>query len=439
MVEEADIDGAPFGRYRLIELLGRGGMGEVWRAFDTVTERGVALKLLPAHLSGDEEFQRRFRREAKAAARLREPHAVPIHDLGEIDGKLFVTMRLVDGCDLHQLLTRGPMDPGLAVGIIEQIASALDAAHRIGLVHRDVKPSNILVGEDDFAYLIDFGIARVIGETVLTSTGVTVGTWPYMAPERFRSGVADASADVYSLACVLYQALTCWPPFPGQTLEQIVAAHMFQPPPRPSLVRGDVPAAMDDVIATGMAKDPRLRFPTAKALARAARDALGGSAASVRGGLTESSQRSSGGWIDPVVPVAATSVDRPANVTAAAVLAFLCAIGPALIGVVGFVEGLGKRDVVYLITALVFAGVAGTLVWGGFMALRGATARCLRRPPLVFGGVLVALSVIALTAGTFALAQAIAMFALSTLMFLCSLLVRAPSASVFFRSRSQRR
>lgn len=159
-VEEADIDGVPFGRYRLVDLLGRGGMGEVWRAFDTVTERVVAVKLLPAHLAGDAGFQQRFSREAKAAASLREPHVVPIHDLGQIDGRLFVTMRLVDGYDLQALLARGPLEPTRAVSIIEQIGSALDAAHRIGLVHRDVKPSNILVGDDDFAYLIDFGIAR---------------------------------------------------------------------------------------------------------------------------------------------------------------------------------------------------------------------------------------------------------------------------------------
>jgi serine/threonine-protein kinase len=252
-------------------------MGEVWRAFDTVTERTVAVKVLPAHLAGDEGFEQRFLREAKAAASLNEGHVVPIYDFGETDGRLFVAMRLVDGHDLQALLANGPLAPERAVAITEQIASALQAAHAIGLVHRDVKPSNILVAEDDFAYLIDFGIARVAGETGLTSTGMTLGTWPYMAPERFRTGTVDARADVYALACVLHQALTGQQPFPGESLEQIAAGHMFEPPPRPSQIRGSVTAAMDEVIATGMAKDPDERFTNAKDLARAARLALSNS------------------------------------------------------------------------------------------------------------------------------------------------------------------
>jgi serine/threonine protein kinase len=206
------VEGTPFGRYRLIELLGRGGMGEVWRAFDTLTERTVAVKVLPTHLIDDTMFQQRFRREARAAASLDEPHVVPIYDFGDIDGRLYVSMRLVEGEDLQAVLDRGPLSPQRAVRIIEQIASALHAAHRIGLVHRDVKPHNILIAEDDFAYLIDFGIARAAGDTSLTSSGITIGTWSYMAPERFRSGAAEAPADVYSLTCVLHQCLTGGPP-----------------------------------------------------------------------------------------------------------------------------------------------------------------------------------------------------------------------------------
>jgi len=145
------VEGTPFGRYRLIELLGRGGMGEVWRAYDTAMDRVVALKVLPANLADDQVFQERFRREAKAAAGLDEPHVVPIHDFGEIGGRLFVTMRLIKGRDLQDLLHDGPLPPARAVWIIEQIAPALHAAHEVGLVHRDVKPSNILVTNDDFA------------------------------------------------------------------------------------------------------------------------------------------------------------------------------------------------------------------------------------------------------------------------------------------------
>ena len=181
---QAGGDGTPFGRYRLIELLGRGGMGEVWRAHDTVTDRVVAIKVLPAILSEDEDFQRRFRREAHAAARPDTPHVVPIHDYGEIDGRLFVSMRLINGRDLADVLADGPLDPSRAVRIIDQVAKALHAAHDVGLIHRDIKPSNILLDRDDFAYLIDFGIARAADDTRLTKTGGTIGTFAYIAPER---------------------------------------------------------------------------------------------------------------------------------------------------------------------------------------------------------------------------------------------------------------
>ncbi len=269
------MEGTPFGRYQLVELLGRGGMGDVWRAYDTVTDRVVAVKVLPAHLANDQTFQERFRREARAAAGLNNPHVVPIHDFGEIDGRLFVDMRLIEGEDLGTLLASGPLPPQRAIKIIEQIALALFAAHRIGLVHRDVKPSNILVTEDDFAYLIDFGIARAAGEAGLTNTGAAVGTWAYMAPERFSTGAADARADVYALTCVLYEALTGESPFPGTTLEQIATAHMLQPPPKPSMVRPQIPQAMDHVIDTGMAKEPDQRYTSTKDLATAARAAVG--------------------------------------------------------------------------------------------------------------------------------------------------------------------
>lgn len=249
-------------------------MGEVWRSYDTAIYRFVALKVLPTDLANDEVFQERFRREARAAAGLDEPHVVPIHDFGEVDGRLFVTMRLINGRDLQQLLGAGPLAVARAVAIIEQIASALHAAHQVGLVHRDVKPSNILVTEDDFAYLIDFGIARSVGETGLTLTGATVGTWSYMAPERFRDGGIEPSSDIYALACVLYQAMTAQLPYPGTTLEQVAMAHMTAPPPKPSAQRRGIPAAMDQVIAKGLAKQPNQRYLTAKDLAKAARAAL---------------------------------------------------------------------------------------------------------------------------------------------------------------------
>jgi tetratricopeptide (TPR) repeat protein/predicted Ser/Thr protein kinase len=268
------VKGTPFGPYRLIEMLGRGGMGEVWRAYDTATDRVVALKLLPSHFAADDVFKRRFRREAHAAARLSEPHVVPIHTYGEIERRLFVDMRLINGRDLHALIAAGPLDPVRAVLIIEQTAKALQATHNAGLVHRDVKPSNILVTEDDFAYLIDFGIARAAGEAGSTTSGGVIGTVHYMAPERFTRGPVNARSDTYSLACVLHECLTGSCPFPGDSIEQQLAAHLATPPPRPSSARPTVPTAFDAVIAKGMAKEPSQRYPTIVELARAARGAL---------------------------------------------------------------------------------------------------------------------------------------------------------------------
>jgi serine/threonine protein kinase, bacterial len=268
------VENTPFGQYRLIELLGRGGMGEVWRAYDTVTDRIVALKLLPEHFAADSIFNQRFRREAHAAASLNEPHVVPIHTYGEIEGRLFVDMRLIEGRDLQTVLADGPLSPTRAVLIIQQVAAAVHAAHKVGLVHRDIKPSNILLDDNDFAYLIDFGIARAVGETGLTATGGLIGTLSYMAPERFSTGQADARSDIYALACVLYECLTGRGPFPGDSLEQQLAGHLTTPPPRPSST--GAPAELDAVIATGMAKNPEKRYPTTVDLASAAHDAITG-------------------------------------------------------------------------------------------------------------------------------------------------------------------
>lgn len=269
---ETSVEGAPFGRYRLVELLGRGGMGEVWRAYDTVTNnRTVAIKVLPPHLAQDAIFAQRFRREADAAAKLNSPHVIPIHTYGEIDGRLYVDMRLVEGRDLQAVLADGPLEPERAVRIIEQVAKALHAAHKVGLVHRDVKPSNILLDEDDFVYLIDFGIARALDDTRMTGTGNTVGTFLYMAPERLSERPdEDARADIYALACVLYESLTGHPPFTVTSVGGLVAAHLNTPPPLPSQSAGDALAQFDGVIAKGMAKDPEKRFATTVELAQAA-------------------------------------------------------------------------------------------------------------------------------------------------------------------------
>ena len=269
------MDEVSFGRYRLIELIGQGSMGQVYRAHDTVIGRDVAVKILPVELGLVEGYRERFRREAHTAARLTEPHIIPIHDTGEIDGRLYLVMPVIDGQDLSLLLKQdGPIPPARAVGMIEQLASALDTAHAAGLVHRDVKPSNALVTGRDFVYLIDFGIAHDEAGTKLTQAGSTVGTLAYMAPERFTAGVVDARADVYALACVLHECLTGLRPYPGSSVEQQITGHLTLPVPAPSRLNSAVPGGFDEVIALGMAKDPEQRYQSAAELARAARDAL---------------------------------------------------------------------------------------------------------------------------------------------------------------------
>ncbi|SEF20821.1 serine/threonine protein kinase [Amycolatopsis pretoriensis] len=267
-----------FGPYRVESLIARGGMGEVLRAYDSRHDRVVALKLLAPEFAADRDFQERFRREAHAVARLREPHVIPIHAYGEIDGRLYLDMRLVDGDDLgSRLAAGGPLAPAEAVDVVGQVAQALAAAHAEGLVHRDVKPSNVLVGATGFAYLVDFGIARAAGPaTGITATGGAVGTLDYMAPERFTDAPADHRVDVYSLACVLHQCLTGSKPFTATTAASLIGAHLHQPPPLPSALRPGLPAAFDAVIARGMAKDPAVRFGSVTELAAAARAALGG-------------------------------------------------------------------------------------------------------------------------------------------------------------------
>ncbi len=267
-----------FGPYDVLDLIGHGGMGEVYRARDTRRGRLIALKLLPGGLAGDSDYLARFRREQMVAARLRDPHVVPIHDFGEIDGRLFIDMRLVDGEDLGSLVTReGPLDPGRAVELVSQVALALDSAHADGLVHRDVKPGNVLVAARDFVYVVDFGIAVSIGsrQTALTMTGATVGTLGYMAPERFTHQPLDCRVDIYSLSCVLYECLTGTRPFEGEDLPSMMYAHLNVPPPVPSRLITGIPAALDAVVVRGMAKDPAGRFGTAAELAGAARAALG--------------------------------------------------------------------------------------------------------------------------------------------------------------------
>jgi len=263
--------GTRFGPYELNALIGVGGMGEVYRAYDTVKERTVAVKVLRAEMASDPNYQERFRRESRVAARLQEPHVIPVHDFGDINGVLYIDMRLVDGGSLKdELRANSPLDPGRATSIIAQVAAALDAAHADGLVHRDIKPENVLLTPDDFAYLVDFGIAHGGGNASMTMTGLIIGSCAYMSAERFSGGQVGPSSDVYSLTCLLYESLTGRPPFETGDLRQLMTAHMFSPPPRPSIMRRGINRAFDDVIAKGMAKKPADRFASAGELAKAA-------------------------------------------------------------------------------------------------------------------------------------------------------------------------
>jgi serine/threonine protein kinase len=301
------VDATPFGHYQLQTLIGRGGMGEVYRAYDTKTDRIVALKVLPPHLAEDATFQQRFRRESQAAAGLNDPHVVPIHGYGEIDGRLYLDMRLIEGRNLGTMLEEAegkPLGAAFAVNVVEQVATALDAAHAAGLIHRDVKPSNILITDRDFVYLIDFGLARTAGEKGLTTAGNTLGTLAYMAPERFEGAQIDPRADIYALTCVLFECITGARPYPADSYEQQIKGHMMSPPPKPSTLDPKL-SAFDDVIAKGMAKKPVKRYQSAGELAAAARRALQTPVRSMGRSGKHSKQRSAGGMSRRALAIAA--------------------------------------------------------------------------------------------------------------------------------------
>ncbi|MFC9475057.1 protein kinase [Nocardia sp. NPDC056952] len=266
--------GSMFGRYEIRRLLGVGGMGEVYEAYDTSKNRVVALKMLNRELAGDPTFVQRFRRESQAMASVQEPHVIPVHDWGEVDGVLYIDMRLVKGVDLKERLQQhGRLTPVEAVQVVEQIAFALDAAHEVGLVHRDVKPGNILLTGNLFAYLVDFGIAHTATDPQLTSAGSAVGSMAYMAPERFESVPMSPSVDTYALTCVLYECLVGRVPYPVNSLAGAIGSHQMAPAPRPSAADATL-STFDPVVERGMAKRPDQRYATPVDLARAARAAL---------------------------------------------------------------------------------------------------------------------------------------------------------------------
>jgi CHASE2 domain-containing sensor protein len=264
--------------YRVDALIARGGMGIVYRATQLSLERQVALKLIATERADDFEFRERFKSESRLAALIEHANVIPVYEAGEDDGLLFIAMRLVDGVDLDHLVTiGGPFAPERAARITTQIAGALDAAHARGLVHRDVKPANVLLtfDEPEHAYLTDFGIAKQLGAlTGITRAGEWVGTLDYLAPEQIRGDRVGVEADIYALTGLLYRCLTGSTPFPRNSQAATMWAHLSAVPPPVSRLREELRDA-DEVLARGLAKDPAQRFPSAGALAAAFARALG--------------------------------------------------------------------------------------------------------------------------------------------------------------------
>lgn len=267
--------------YRIEDVAGEGGMGVVYRATQLGLERNVALKLITPELGEDDEFRERFKRESKTAAAIEHPNVIPVHEAGEADGRLFISMRFIEGTDLRaMILSEGRLEPKRAARILSQVASALDAAHAHGLVHRDIKPANVLIARhdgDDHAFLTDFGLTKQTGsQSGLTRTGTWVGTLDYIAPEQILGGTVDARSDVYALGCLMFHVLSGQIPYQRDSDVAKLWSHMNDPPPRLSEEVPGITKDLDLVIGRAMAKDPDDRYPSASDFARAVDAALEG-------------------------------------------------------------------------------------------------------------------------------------------------------------------
>ncbi len=281
MTPSLPLVGEDFAGYLVRGVLGRGGMSVVYEAENARLGNTVALKVLAPELSTDDTFRARFLKESRLAASLNHPNVIPIYDSGPCDGMLYIAMRYVAGSDLRTILnTHERISPGEALALIGQAGRALDAAHRLGLVHRDVKPANVLIepGEDDdpdHVYIADFGITKhTLSRSGLTATGQLVGTIDYIAPEQIQGKPLDGRADIYSLGCVLYECLTGQVPFVKDLDAAVIWAHVEEPPTPPSAIRAELPRAIDEVMLCALAKDPNDRYQTCRDFVAAARAAL---------------------------------------------------------------------------------------------------------------------------------------------------------------------
>ncbi len=261
--------GTTLAGYRIERVLGQGGMGVVYEATQLSLNRTVALKILAPHLSEDLLFRERFRREGQIQAGIDHAHIVTVHEAGETEHGFFIAMRLIRGPNLKSLIAARELDPGRTLRILGPIAEALDTAHEAGLIHRDVKPQNILVGDRDQGFLADFGLTKAPGEESLTKTGQFVGTFDYISPEQIKGERATVRSDVYALTAVLYECFTGDVPYPRSSDAATLYAHVSDLPPRVTEQHPELPGGLDEVIATGMAKDPAARYASASELLHA--------------------------------------------------------------------------------------------------------------------------------------------------------------------------
>ncbi|QIS10381.1 serine/threonine-protein kinase [Nocardia arthritidis] len=368
--------GTVFAGYLIERVLGSGGMGTVYAAKHPRLPRRDALKVLSQRHSADPQFQRRFIREAELAAQLDHPNIVSVHDRGMTDGRLWIAMQFVDGADAAELVRRGALPPERAVAVIGAAARGLDAAHRAGLLHRDVKPGNILVesrpGGPDRVYITDFGIARAVGDASgLTVTGAILGTFAYTAPEQLSASTVDHRADIYSLGCTLFELLTGTRPFPYTTPVEVIRAQLQDPPPRPSATNPGLPRRIDEVIATAMAKDPAARQSSCGALANAAAAALAPDTATV--------------LVRAARPVSRRRWKYFAVAAAIAVLAAAIVSGLVLTGNSDVVKAPGATTTARRTVSATPPTTSGTVAWGNYSYVVQAFPGLLPATPLDSG------------------------------------------------------